>query len=311
MEIRTYISSQTEEWNRFVAASPNATFLFDRGYMDYHSDRFSDASMMAYGDDGRLLAVLPANRNDNILHSHQGLTYGGWILSPKTDALTLTHIWDNWLKYCRTEGVTEVYYKPLPYFYHDRPSHTDEYLLFRSGASIVEASLASTIDMQTWKGFSKTKRWELSRGRRYWLPVEETSDTAAFVRLLTDCLHDRHNAVPVHSAAELELLQSRFPDRIRLFGIRADGEMQAGVCMFDTGTVAHVQYICTTPLARDMHLLPVIFHTLISETFSSRRWFDFGTSCENGGMILNEGLLRQKTAFGASPTVYTRYRLSL
>lgn len=311
MEIRPYSPALANDWNRLVAESPNATFLFDRNYMDYHSDRFTDASLTAYDDKGRLLAILPANRTDTTLHSHQGLTYGGWALSPKTDPATLIRIWEKWLQYCRDSGVNEIYYKPLPHFYHSRPSQTDEYLLFRSGASIAEASLSSTIDLRSPKGFSKTKRWELSRGSQYGLRVEETIDTEAFSNLLSDCLKDRHNAIPVHSSAELELLRSRFPDRIRLFCIRIEGTMQAGACIFDTGTVAHVQYICSTPVGRKMHMLPVMFHTLISETYASLRWFDFGTSCENHGLKLNEGLLHQKTAFGACPTIYSRYKIDL
>lgn len=46
--------------------------------MDYHADRFQDASLMIYRK-GQLYALLPANRLNNILYSHQGLTYGGLI----------------------------------------------------------------------------------------------------------------------------------------------------------------------------------------------------------------------------------------
>ena len=42
--IKGYDPSMSDEWNRFVASARNATFLFDRGYMEYHSDRFRDAS---------------------------------------------------------------------------------------------------------------------------------------------------------------------------------------------------------------------------------------------------------------------------
>ena len=75
-----YTTDHTVEWNRFVAQSKNGTFLFDRGYMDYHADRFSDFSLMFYIGN-RLLAVLPAHVSGETLYSHNGLTYGGLLMS--------------------------------------------------------------------------------------------------------------------------------------------------------------------------------------------------------------------------------------
>lgn len=42
MTIEPYSPAQRDEWNRLVRDSRNATFLLDRDYMDYHSDRFPD-----------------------------------------------------------------------------------------------------------------------------------------------------------------------------------------------------------------------------------------------------------------------------
>ena len=47
--------------------------------MDYHNDRFKDHSLMVFKDD-KLIALLPANIVDFNLRSHQGLTYGGFLL---------------------------------------------------------------------------------------------------------------------------------------------------------------------------------------------------------------------------------------
>ena len=61
IDIVRYTPDRAEEWDAFVRQSKNATFLFYRGYMDYHADRFADYSLMFY-DKGRLCALLPANR---------------------------------------------------------------------------------------------------------------------------------------------------------------------------------------------------------------------------------------------------------
>ena len=109
MEIKRYSSVCEGEWNAFVERSRQGTFLFNRGYMDYHSDRFDDFSLMAY-DRGVLKGVLPANRVGNVLYSHQGLTYGGWILPQRHfDASDFLCLWNVWLDHCREEGYDEVF----------------------------------------------------------------------------------------------------------------------------------------------------------------------------------------------------------
>ena len=46
IEIVRYTPGKASEWDAFVRKSKNATFLFYRGYMDYHADRFEDFSLM-------------------------------------------------------------------------------------------------------------------------------------------------------------------------------------------------------------------------------------------------------------------------
>ena len=306
-----YSPEWEQRWNLFVSSARNATFLFNRSYMDYHSDRFSDASLIAT-ENGKIKALLPANRRGDTLHSHQGLTYGGWILPERHfDACQLLALWDRWLEYSRAAGLKEILYKPLPAIYHRLPSQADEYALFRCGASIEEVSMSSTIDMACNAGFNNMMKRQLKKAAAEGAEIVETTDIDSFVGMLSGCLLERHNTTPVHSAGELRLLQQRFPDSIRIFTVISDSKMHAGVCIYDTGTVAHAQYIASTPEGRERHFLPLLFDHLINKVFSSRRWFDFGISCENGGQILNEGLLRQKTAFGGEPTLYRRYRITL
>ena len=54
-------AEERDEWDAFVAASKNGTFLFLRDYMDYHADRFADHSLIVRDRSG-IVALLPANR---------------------------------------------------------------------------------------------------------------------------------------------------------------------------------------------------------------------------------------------------------
>ena len=84
--VELYTPERKKEWNIFIENAKNSTFLFDRNYMDYHADRFQDFSLMIYRKN-KLYALLPANKKSNVLYSHQGLTYGGLIMSKKSTTL--------------------------------------------------------------------------------------------------------------------------------------------------------------------------------------------------------------------------------
>jgi len=76
--VKLYQHNDFENWNSFIGKAKNATFLFHRDFMDYHSDRFQDYSLIVL-DKEKWVAVLPANVVGNEVFSHQGLTYGGLV----------------------------------------------------------------------------------------------------------------------------------------------------------------------------------------------------------------------------------------
>ena len=107
LEIKRFTPAVADEWNSFVVASKNGTFLFDRRYMDYHADRFQDHSLMIYRR-GRLYALLPANVAGDTLFSHQGLTYGGLIMSDHTTAAEVVEIFRQLNAQLRAEELLVV-----------------------------------------------------------------------------------------------------------------------------------------------------------------------------------------------------------
>lgn len=79
-EIIKYTPEYRQQWDAYVAKARNATFLFYRNYMDYHSDRFKDYSLLFFKK-GKLHSILPAHQVGKTLCSHFGLTYGGLIMN--------------------------------------------------------------------------------------------------------------------------------------------------------------------------------------------------------------------------------------
>lgn len=307
-----YTPDFSRQWDEFVRVSRNGTFLFQRDYMDYHSDRFRDASLVALRG-GRPLALLPACLlPDGTLSTHAGLTYGGWILPPShLDGAALLELFGLWTDYCRNMGYKAIDYKPLPHIYSRAPSQEDLYALWRCGFSLTAVNLSSAIDLRLpWK-FNMSKRQQLKKALRQDISIRETHDFASFWEILRDCLRERHDATPVHTLAEIRRLAQIFPDNIRLFTLSDSEGVQAGVCIYDTGIVAHSQYGATTPKARRDYYLTALYHHLLTEVFADHAYFDFGTSNEQDGRFLNSGLLNQKFSMGGTGVAYERYTLTL
>ena len=82
MRAISYTPDWAADWNRLTDEAKNGTFLFRRSYMDYHSDRFADCSLLFTDSSGRPAALFPANYDaaSRTVWSHQGLTYGGLIM---------------------------------------------------------------------------------------------------------------------------------------------------------------------------------------------------------------------------------------
>lgn len=312
IEIKRYVPEKGDLWDNFVKESRNGTFLFERGYMDYHSDRFEDCSWMVWKN-GRLVMLFPANIDgEGILHSHQGLTYGGWILpSSHIDGGDILEIFKKAIVHWDNEGIKEVDYKPVPFIYSAQPSEEDIYSLFRLRAVETEVNLSSAINLSLPPIYNKLRRRTLKKALSIPYRILETDDVESFMDLTAGCLADRHGAVPVHTAQEMRLLKDRFPENIRIFVVNKEGadSPDAGVMVYDTGRVAHAQYIATTPTGREDNLLTPLFNHLIRDVFSDRAYFDFGISNEERGQYLNEGLLRQKFSYGATGVAYRRFRL--
>lgn len=318
LSIERYNPGLREEWDAFVEKSRNATFLHLRGFMDYHSDRYADHSLIARRG-GEIVALLPANISGGVLYSHQGLTYGGWLLPPSHfESYDMLALMRELKGYCRREGMTGLEYKPVPGIYASQPSDEDLYALWRAGASLIRRDLSVTVDLEHNEGYDSQQRRNLKRAQRCGLEVRELTEDVeveAFHRLLSDCLGARHAVAPVHTLDELKLLRSRFPDRIRLYGVAEAGSSfaespSAGVCMFDCGVTSHAQYICSAPSGRRDGALALLFDYLIRVCHERGvRYFDFGICNEDNGRYLNEGLARQKYGLGGRATIYERYYL--
>ena len=294
-----------------MGGSKNGTFMLKRGYVEYHSDRFVDASVVFEDETGGIVAVMPASRHGDEVRSHGGLTYGGMISDRRMTAARMLEAFDALRGHLRSEGVARLIYKRVPQIYYSYPADEDVYALFRNGATLFRRDLSTTIDLTDPIPFSSIRTRYAKKARKSGLEVCESVDFEAYVALLTEVLESRHAVRPPHSAAELRLLASRFPDVIKLFCAYRGGDMLAGVLVFDTPQVVHAQYIANSEAGRDVGALDLVMDHLIHEYSVGHRYFDFGISTEDGGMLLNAGLVGQKEMFGGRGVVYDFYKMEV
>lgn len=312
LEVRRYTAADIKAWNGFVADAKNATFLLDRRYMDYHSDRFTDASLMVY-DGTRLVALLPANVDGTTLVSHGGLTYGGLVMGDDMTAERCREVFriiNTFLR--RSLHINKVVYKPTPWIYHTLPAEEDLYALVQEcHAQLTAREISTTVRLRQPMKFAKLRHRGANKARRLGLTVRETDDLAAFWRILDTNLEEKYHVRPVHTPEELSLLKLRFPDRLRLFMAYREEQPLGGTLVFDCGSVVHTQYISASAEGKTSGALDLVFDTLIHHTFADRQWLDFGKSTEQGGTWLNTNLIHQKEGFGGRAVCYDTYEWTL
>ncbi len=308
-EVKQYTQEKAQEWNEFIEDSRQGTFLFNRSYMDYHSDRFQDASLMIYRK-GQLYALLSANRLGDTLYSHQGLTYGGLITKKQSTTAEICEIFIRINEYLYHSGVQRVIYKPTPWIYHCYPGEEDLYALtYICHAQLTSRDISSTIPFDSRIKFNESRRSGVRKAKRAGVTVRESKDLATFWDILDKNLTNKYATHPVHSLEELTLLHSRFPNSIRLFMAYNDkGIAIGGTIIYEMPRVVHSQYISASPEGKRLGAIDLLFDYILNDVYANHKgFFDFGKSTEEGGKILNKTLIFQKEGFGGRGVCYDCY----
>ena len=332
MTIIPYSITRKETWDAFVEMSKNGTFLLKRGFMDYHSDRFFDCSLLVYAGispDGDfkekslttkdLVAVFPANwdKEQRTVYSHQGLTYGGLVVLPEVTQKEVLDIMQAILQYYRDMMQAErLVYKPIPYIYSSIPSGEDLYALFRAGAKLSRRLVSTCVSMQNPMKMRSSRVQQARKAVDHGFYIDRMTEgdnetLREYWTLLEDVLMTHHNARPTHTLQEMQLLMSQFPKNIKLYIVRHEKSIVAGIIIFECRRVAHVQYMASGDEGRAYGALDLLLRHLINERYKQFDYVDFGTSNEDGGRVLNEGLIFQKEGFGGRAVCYDTYEVNI
>ncbi|MEN2400985.1 FemAB family protein [Flavobacterium sp. MC2016-06] len=299
--IKKYDQNDYTIWNDFVKKAKNATFLFHRDFMEYHKDRFEDFSILVF-ENQKLVAVLPANKNDNSVHSHQGLTYGGLVFLSKFKAENIELILDQILFFLNKNGIRNFYYKPIPSFYFTEGNNEIDFFLFKKGAFIDRKEMNLAINLTLPLKISKSKLKHFRRIENLDLDIIEEQDFQPFwEEILEPRLLEKFEAKPVHTKEEITLLKQKFPENIKQYSVYQKDKIIAGITIFETENGVKSQYGATSKNGEEVRALDFLFISLIEKyKHEGKHFFDMGIVNEENEKRYHPGLLTQKEELGCA-----------
>ncbi|NNL82797.1 MAG: FemAB family protein, partial [Winogradskyella sp.] len=262
----------------------------------------------------RLIAVFPANIKNNTLYSHQGLTYGGFVVEQSLNATDVEPVINAFLDYLKTTDVQELHLKGLPGFYHSEISKAIETCINTKATELYRTDKVLAIDYNKPIDIHKTKRKHFRRHQETGFKIEETQDFTMFwENILVPRLNEKHGVKPVHSLKEIMLLKKRFPQQIKQYNILLNKTILAGITIFDKGRIVKSQYGATTETGEQMRALEYLFITLINKyKAEGKSFFSMGiVRDEEHPKGYNEGLLRQKQELGCKEFHQHFYKLKI
>lgn len=309
-DVTRFDAGSSEEWDEVATASPTPHFMFRRGFMGYHADRFNEVSVMVRRGDV-VVGIVPATLEGDDVVSHAGLTFGTLVPRVRLGLDRTLAVLSACAEHFASLGSRRWIVKPLPHIYSGTAEQDDICALNLMGAHLVRRDVATAVAPHRPRVLSTERRRSIKRGLASDLRVTRSDDVKLFLDLMGEVLAQRHQTSAVHTADELRLLMERFPDEIALHvALNRSGAISAGIVTFSTPWVVHAQYIAASDEARASGGLDIVADALIGMASESGRWFDFGTSNERDQSV-NWGLVRNKEGFGGGSVAYDRYALAL
>ena len=305
-------SAQTisdDQWDEFVWSANNGTIFHTRQFLSYHpEDRFTDHSFVVQKK-GNPYALFPAVQvkydDKTTLFSHRGASYGGFVYQEDIGIRDAYNMVEGLLSAVKGTGIEQIILTQPPYIYNRRITNYLDFALYKHGFDYLKREISSMLHLESsiegnLGKFRSSARRNYRKALKEGVQVRQSSDYAAFYKILRKNLKIRHDVQPTHSLEELEALASLFPDKINLFGAYLDDQMIAGVVNFICNRdVVLAFYISHDEEYQEYRAVNLLFYEIIRWAIDQHfRYLDFGIFTVNEDP--NFGLGRFKESFGAS-----------
>lgn len=295
IDIIRYENRFKNQWDNFVDEAKNSTFLFKRDFMEYHSDRFDDFSLLFFLDD-ELVALLPACKIDTVCYSHKGLTYGGLILNERIGKNDYFKLYDSLKIFLKHNNFSCFVLKQQHNaFNKDIFAWTNQYF-----DTILKKELNLTADLFN-LNISKSKLKHYKRNEKNAFEIKIENDFSAFwIDVLQPLLWNKYSTKPVHSLKEIQSLKNKFPENIHQYSLYYNDRIIAGITIFVSNNVVKSQYGAATDLGKKLRAMDYLFIKLLYHYKDLKyHYFDMGTVTDsNSKDNINIGMLQQKKELG-------------
>lgn len=312
--IAPYSKVHYAQWDSFCSGAVNGTFLHTRRFLSYHGGRFKDLSVLIMESDNvvGLFPVAESASDPMMVVSHPGITYGGVVHRGRLIGTRMIEAIKALCQYYKKAGYHRLQYKSVPYIYTAIPSQDDLYALFRLGARRIRCDLSCTIDIANRQPISERRKRGLKKAHKVVSLSNDQRLLGELWEIIAQNLTRKYDTQPVHSLNELQKLLDDFPDNISIRCALLEDRVEAGVVFFNMPLIWHAQYIAASERAYDVSALDAVFNGTITDAqHAGIRYLDFGTSNEQAGLVLNDGLYKFKSEFGGRGVAHEYYEVDL
>lgn len=291
--------SLVNEWEQVVAQASNGHAMARVPYFTYHANRFEDHSLL-FKKASHILAVLPANRDGNVLWSHQGVSFGGLIMSQRARFDDVQEIFKLLLAHLREEGFEKLIYRALPHPYHVAPREDDLISLHRLGGRIVETKIHSMVRCEARTPRNKGWKNRISRSMKSGLQIRDDVDIDEFWPMVERIVTEVYGTKPIHSLDEIRFLKSRLGDDMPLVTAHSsEGTLLGGHLFLRSAAALTAMYIGESLEGRELGAGRFTLHHLLTKPAFKGLWLDLGQWVNPGNNEVLESLLAYKESAGA------------
>jgi hypothetical protein len=299
----------SDEWAGFLARSCNGTLFHDLEFLAYHPpDRF-ETHHLVFRHGGEPVALLPAaivrEGDAPWLKSPYGGSVGGPALSAEPDLETTLTLLERLQLHVVETGLAGVEIRVPPSQYWTAPDDSLGFALAARGFELTRRWLCHMIPLSgdpagLIERLPKRRRRYVRSAAGAGLQPEAAGPEllAPFHRLL-EAHRAEYDAMPTHSLEELERIHRLVPERLRLFVCRMEGEIVAGILVFELNPrIANTFYLCHDRRF-DSHRPATLITLHVAEHYAARgfRYLDMGPTTADD-YYLNAGLARFKGEMG-------------
>jgi hypothetical protein len=299
--LEMYSSERFTEWDSFIEKSYPGSVIHKRKFIEYHSDRFTDASIIYRNVNGDVIAVIPGNTTGTEWFSHKGLTFGGLITDLKNPRIFTELVTQLDLFLINKQFSTSTFILPSESFYPDGNS-AQIYSLHQNGYQLATVEINQVLPHTSNLASKKLSnaRSAIRRGLEY---SENDSNIEQVHQIIETNLERKYLRKPVHTIEEIRYLQQTFPELIKVCSVNSSNQVLAGAITFESRQCIHIQYMGATIEGRSWRAQDLLISQIWNKATSKGLNLSFGKSTAGLDSELNAELFNFKKEFGSTSEV--------